>query len=114
MNASSIHHQRGRDDLVSLVDLAAMLDEQRRFRTEQIAEYWARESSGAVETPAEREVRDILFRGAVAALNDINAAIDRMAHDTYGRCVQCDEQIPLERLEILPQSSRCLPCERSR
>jgi len=37
----------------------------------------------------------------------IDAAIGRMDEDEYGTCVDCDQEIPIERLRALPFTLRC-------
>ncbi|HZB51600.1 MAG TPA: TraR/DksA C4-type zinc finger protein [Mycobacteriales bacterium] len=91
-----------------LPGLYAALLEQRRFRTDQLAGLDA-------ETPtddAHAEVLVTLRRGARVALADIDAALARLRHGRYGRCVRCDVAIPLERLEILPAVALCMACQR--
>ncbi|HVP10425.1 MAG TPA: TraR/DksA family transcriptional regulator [Phycisphaerae bacterium] len=46
-----------------------------------------------------------------AQLEDIEAAISRIDHGTYGLCVDCEKPIPRKRLEVLPFARRCLSCE---
>jgi DnaK suppressor protein len=48
------------------------------------------------------------------ALADTAEALRRMAEGTYGTCKRCAASIPLERLEILPQTRFCLACRRKR
>src|SRR5947207_1960312 len=55
--------------------------------------------------------------GAVAAaarqaLDDIEAALDRMDAGRYGYCTGCDGAIPWERLEAIPQAPLCMRCQR--
>jgi len=38
----------------------------------------------------------------------IEAALARMDNGTYGRCLECGEPIPLERLEALPSAEYCV------
>jgi DnaK suppressor protein len=45
-------------------------------------------------------------------LSDVEDALARIARGTYGTCVTCGRAIPLERLEALPQASRCIECQR--
>ena len=40
-------------------------------------------------------------------LRMIDAALQRMDESTYGECIDCGEDIPLERLEALPFALRC-------
>ncbi len=40
----------------------------------------------------------------------IDAALDRMSNDVYGRCEHCDGAIPYERLTALPLARFCVSC----
>ena len=44
----------------------------------------------------------------------IDAALRRMDERAYGRCVDCGQEIPLERLEALPFTLRCEEDEEAR
>jgi len=46
-----------------------------------------------------------------AEIAHIQAALDRIAHGTYGTCVGCHRTIDKRRLHALPDASRCGPCE---
>jgi DnaK suppressor protein len=48
------------------------------------------------------------------ALADTAAALRRVAEGTYGTCKRCAVSIPLERLQAVPQTSLCLPCQQVR
>jgi RNA polymerase-binding transcription factor DksA len=45
-----------------------------------------------------------------AEIAHIQAALDRIAHGTYGTCVGCHRAIDKRRLQALPDASRCGPC----
>ncbi len=45
------------------------------------------------------------------ALAQIDAALARLRAGAYGRCAECDEEIPLPRLRALPFALRCAPCQ---
>jgi RNA polymerase-binding transcription factor DksA len=90
---------------------ASMLREQQLFRREQIRGFTG---SRAFGSPAEIEVDSVVRHGARTALAEIEAALARMEHGTYGRCTTCGTAISIERLEILPQTARCIDCERRR
>lgn len=45
-------------------------------------------------------------------IGDIEAALQRIAHGTYGLCIRCGENISPERLEAWPTAKRCLSCQR--
>jgi DnaK suppressor protein len=89
-----------------LAAFRAQLDEQRRFRLEQLDELRTIDPHNA------SEVTEVLAAGARVALHDVLAALYRMDAGTYGVCTDCGELLPLERLEVLPQVAQCLTCSR--
>jgi DnaK suppressor protein len=46
------------------------------------------------------------------ALAETAQALRRMADGTYGICERCGGRIPFERLEVLPETRLCAPCQR--
>ncbi len=44
-------------------------------------------------------------------LAGVEHALDKFEKGTYGLCDDCGQPIPLDRLEALPQASRCLNCK---
>jgi DnaK suppressor protein len=46
-------------------------------------------------------------------IDEIDAALDRIADGSYGRCSSCGVDIPLERLEFRPFASGCVSCQAS-
>jgi DnaK suppressor protein len=45
-------------------------------------------------------------------LTEIEAAFTRVQDGSYGTCRNCTKPIPVERLEILPYTPFCVPCQR--
>ena len=45
-------------------------------------------------------------------LKEIEAAFTRVQDGTFGICRGCATAIPVERLEILPYTRYCVPCQR--
>jgi DnaK suppressor protein len=43
-------------------------------------------------------------------IGDINAALDRIADGTYGRCARCGAAIETDRLAVLPATIHCAHC----
>jgi len=43
-------------------------------------------------------------------IEEIDAALDRIAVGTYGACVTCGRPIPPERLEFRPRAATCVAC----
>lgn len=103
------YHHAGNDALGAerLAVFTAQIEQQLQFRRDQLTE---QEVDARVETEADREIRDTLMRGAIAALTEIQAARDRLADGRFGRCVDCGEDLPTERLEALPWVARCIWC----
>jgi DnaK suppressor protein len=106
-----------------LAALRIRLEQQRRFRREQLAELEAgrgmHERSALADRPdpahaeavsALREVDDIVAAGARRALADIELALVRMRTGRYGLCRSCGAGIPLVVLEAIPKTTLCLRC----
>ena len=92
--------------------LRRRLDDQRRFRLDQIEELAAETAEATLTADeARRQVNRALTVAAEWALSDINTALSRIDHGTYGVCLRCTKPIPLERLDILPMSRMCGPCQ---
>ncbi len=56
----------------------------------------------------EQERQLALQRNLETVLHDVNTALQRMEDGTYGTCVVCGKEIPLERLEARPYATRCV------
>lgn len=82
------------------------LHDERRFRVGQLADL----DHEPAHTPRHQSVQQALRIAAATALAQIDAALDRLAEGTYGRCIQCARPIPDERLDILPMTALCMPC----
>ena len=95
-----------------LPELRSALEQQRQFRVDQLDELAAELADVATAADLPRiHVAAAVRTAAAAALADIDAALHRLEHGTYGTCEQCDAAIPLERLEILPMSRLCMRCQ---
>lgn len=58
-----------------------------------------------------QDLREADLRHDAQELADIDAALARMASDSYGVCVDCGDEIPLPRLRAYPTAKRCLACQ---
>ena len=56
----------------------------------------------------ERSQTGALVRQAERHLLEVDAALERVAAGTYGRCEVCGEPIPTARLEARPTARRCV------
>ena len=45
-------------------------------------------------------------------MDQIDAALKKIEESTYGICEDCNEEIPLPRLEALPFATQCIECKR--
>jgi RNA polymerase-binding transcription factor DksA len=91
-----------------LESLRAQLLEQQGFRVDQLR-LLCLDRVGASRSRS--EITAALMAGARSALRDVRAALARMSDGSYGRCTSCGGQLPLERLEILPQIAQCMACQ---
>ncbi|MGI8459489.1 MAG: TraR/DksA C4-type zinc finger protein [Propionibacteriaceae bacterium] len=86
----------------------AELDEQRRFRTDQLAELTIDAGTG---DESRVQVARVLRMVAESALAEIEAAVERLSDGSYGTCERCAEAIASERLEVLPAARLCARCQ---
>jgi DnaK suppressor protein len=92
--------------------IRAELHQQRRFRLEQL-EQLAVETAETMATAdqARLQVSRALTLAAESALEDINTALQRLEQGSYGICEHCAKPIPWQRLNVLPMSRLCTPCQ---
>jgi DnaK suppressor protein len=86
----------------------ALLEEQRAdcVREREVARS---ESATSMPDPvAMRRAASMLLK-----IDEIDAALDRMADGTFGRCTNCGVAIPVERLTIRPFAVGCVACQAS-
>ena len=102
-NSASVEHQ---------LSVGAELDKQRRCRIDQL-DGLAVDAAEAVATGDEcrLQVTRVLQATAESAMGEIEAAMERQVNGYYGTCEHCTEPIPFERLEVLPMSRLCTPCQ---
>lgn len=99
-----------------LPTLRTALEEQRQFRSEQLAELAAAAQSGCALPSGDPrdEVADAIWMGATTALSDIRDALKRLESSSYGTCRKCEGPIPLGRLKVLPMARLCMRCQQVR
>ena len=44
-------------------------------------------------------------------LASIQAALDRLTRGEFGVCEECEQEIPLKRLQAVPWAAYCVPCQ---
>jgi DnaK suppressor protein len=92
--------------------LRGMLEQQRRFRLDQL-EQLQQTDELSTRSGADREISNSLIVGARAALRDVVDALQRMDDGRYGVCRRCSAPLAIARLEVLPQVSLCMSCQRT-
>ena len=92
-----------RDDLVAR-QKAASRDE-RELVSEREPDW---PDAAARDTAA--TVLETLGAAERAAVEEIDAALDRMAHGTYGECARCGAPVGDERLRAVPETTHCERC----
>ena len=95
----------------------ALAEEIRRGRGRARAEPYA-EIAGSAPDLGDQAVADLLSDVAegevtrdVTELRALDAAHKRLADGTFGICVDCGVDIPLQRLEVEPEAARCVECQ---
>lgn len=78
-------------------------------RTTRLTQLQAIEETGQ---QAEGDLLAVQQASMRRVLKEIDDAFDRLAAGTYGICQSCAKPIPAERLEILPYTRHCVPCQR--
>jgi RNA polymerase-binding protein DksA len=56
------------------------------------------------------EVLDALDDSGRRELEEIRAALERIASGAYGTCAECGDEIPAERLRAMPTTAFCVSC----
>lgn len=53
------------------------------------------------------------MRAAIRAqVEEVDLALERLAHGTYGACTRCGRPVGGERLEVRPSAQHCIDCAR--
>ena len=56
-----------------------------------------------------KSINEAALRKAQDKLKKINISFERMDDENFGSCIQCGEQIPIQRLLLMP-GSLCIKC----
>ena len=66
----------------------------------------------AVES-VEREMGFLISSNFRANLTNIEVALKKIEDGQYGKCMNCGNDIPLKRLQILPFAQYCMECQKN-
>lgn len=105
-----------------LAELKETLEVQRRQLRQDIRDELLRtdeeqygELAGQVHDSGDESVADLLadintavIGQSIKALREVEAAQERMREGYYGRCEDCEVEIPFERLKAYPAARRCI------
>jgi DnaK suppressor protein len=101
------------------VDYGELLETERNSLRHQLAELGFGDAGSlkydsnfadTSQVTAERGELEALAGELREALNEVEAAIDRLAEGTYGRCERCGQEIAPARLEAKPAARLCITC----
>ena len=57
-----------------------------------------------------KSVNEAALVTAKDKLKNISLALERIDDEKFGICIQCGQPIPIQRLVIMPESSKCVRC----
>ena len=63
-----------------------------------------------MEAIGEKSIHEASLNEAKIRLEKLELALTRVSTEEYGICLQCEENIPEKRLEIIPESTICVDC----
>lgn len=102
-------------------DYRRLFDEVRRELASRDEQQYAELVNRDPADPGDASIADLLatlnlaeIDRHIAALRDIEATRARIRDGTYGRCVDCGQEIGYERLLAYPTAKRCLACQQLR
>lgn len=80
-------------------------------RAQASAAHFGEAEDTRAQRATERELEFALDEHETAALDQIDAALARIASGAYGECTDCGSRIALARLQAAPQALRCIACQ---
>ncbi|MBB5205233.1 DnaK suppressor protein [Inhella inkyongensis] len=80
-------------------------------RVEQAAQLLADDPDAPREHEGDREVTLERADRLMVELREVGEALLRLRAGTFGRCADCEADIPLDRLRAQPTALRCLSCQ---
>ncbi len=83
-------------------------------RAEHAHELLEQDSDDAPQREGERGMDLALSDRETQELGAVSLALKRLREGDYGRCTDCDSDIPFDRLKAEPWALRCVACESAR
>jgi DnaK suppressor protein len=104
--------------------LRSLLNHERNIALTRVREYRAAQEGEALPPPSDeldtaRALSDVethasLIERAEERLRAMDFVLNLLEQGRYGVCSQCGDEIPLERLKVLPFAAYCVECQRLR
>jgi len=104
--------------------LRALLKHERNLALAKVREYRTAQEADALPLPSDeldsaRATADVethasLIERDEERLRAIDFAFNQLEQGRYGQCAQCGEEIPLERLKVVPFAAYCVDCQNKR
>ena len=111
-------------DQITIDDLRHRLDEERTGLLGQLRDMGVDPETGnpqsvefeqgfadSGQATAEKALSLSMAEGLMETLHEVDAALDRIAKGTYGRCENCGDPIPKARLQAFPRATLCVSCK---
>jgi DnaK suppressor protein len=80
-------------------------------RAEHASQVLEQDGDDAPQREGERELDMALSDRGTQELGAVSAALRRLQGEDFGRCQDCDADIPFDRLKVEPWALRCVACE---
>jgi|SRR5450830_51365 len=94
-----------------LIDLQRQSQLQGLSQVESARQTLIQDADDSRQLAGEHEVEGILSDIESIEFNEIQQAMERIHGAAYGLCIDCQEAIPFERLQLQPQALRCVTCQ---
>ncbi len=75
---------------------------------------YPQDSADAGSNLSEADRTEAVLQSARSQRDEVLAALARIDQNTYGRCVDCGQEIPDGRLDARPDAARCVNCQAKR
>ncbi len=72
---------------------------------------YPQDPADAGSTLSETDRTEAILHSARAQRAEVEAALARIEENSYGKCVDCRQDIPEDRLEARPEAARCVSCQ---
>lgn len=104
--------------------LRELLSHERNLATAKVREYRTAQEEDALPPPSDEldsaralanvETHASLIERDEERLRAVDFAFNLLEQGRYGQCAQCGEEIPLERLKVVPFAAYCVDCQNKR